>query len=325
MFHYIPEMFRAETADTEEEADRWYDDKTRPPHARPAAPRRGGPGDQRRDQGGPRAARTAASSSTSPPAATPTTSSGGCPAMYHQFKELADVDITKEPMEVGPTCHYMMGGVRVDAETQASTVPGLFAAGEVAAGLHGANRLGGNSLSDLLVFGRRAGLHAAEYAAGVGDAAGRRRRRARGAGARGAAPVRRGRQREPVHDPAGPAGRACRTSSASSAPTTSWPRRWRSWPCCASGPAGCASRATGSTTRAGTWRSTSTRCSPCPSASPRRPSSARRAGARHTREDYPGTDPELAHGQHRRPPARRRAVARPTSRCRRCPPSSTRC
>jgi succinate dehydrogenase flavoprotein subunit len=86
------------------------------------------------------------------------------PAMYHQFLELADVDITKEPMEVGPTCHYMMGGIRVDAETAQATVPGLFAAGEAAAGLHGANRLGGNSLSDLVVFGRRAGLAAAEHA-----------------------------------------------------------------------------------------------------------------------------------------------------------------
>jgi succinate dehydrogenase / fumarate reductase flavoprotein subunit len=86
------------------------------------------------------------------------------PSMYHQFKELADVDITKGPMEVGPTCHYMMGGIRVDAETAQSTVTGLFAAGEAAAGLHGSNRLGGNSLSDLLVFGRRAGLAAAEHA-----------------------------------------------------------------------------------------------------------------------------------------------------------------
>jgi succinate dehydrogenase flavoprotein subunit len=86
------------------------------------------------------------------------------PSMYHQFKELADVDITKGPMEVGPTCHYMMGGIRVDAETAESSVAGLFAAGEAAAGLHGANRLGGNSLSDLLVFGRRAGLDAAEHA-----------------------------------------------------------------------------------------------------------------------------------------------------------------
>jgi len=86
------------------------------------------------------------------------------PSMYHQFKELADVDITQGPMEVGPTCHYMMGGIRVEAETAQATVPGLFAAGEAAAGLHGANRLGGNSLSDLLVFGRRAGLSAAEHA-----------------------------------------------------------------------------------------------------------------------------------------------------------------
>jgi succinate dehydrogenase / fumarate reductase flavoprotein subunit len=86
------------------------------------------------------------------------------PSMYHQFRELADVDITKGPMEVGPTCHYMMGGIRVEAESGQSNVPGLFAAGEAAAGLHGANRLGGNSLSDLLVFGRRAGLAAAEHA-----------------------------------------------------------------------------------------------------------------------------------------------------------------
>ncbi|HUP24219.1 MAG TPA: fumarate reductase/succinate dehydrogenase flavoprotein subunit, partial [Thermoanaerobaculia bacterium] len=93
------------------------------------------------------------------------------PSMYHQFKELADIDITKEAMEVGPTTHYMMGGVRVDAETQQSTVPGLFAAGEVAAGLHGANRLGGNSLSDLLVFGKRAGEHAAAFARERGGAA----------------------------------------------------------------------------------------------------------------------------------------------------------
>src|SRR5204863_5665464 len=86
------------------------------------------------------------------------------PSMYHQFKELADVDITKGPMEVGPTCHYMMGGIRVDAETASSSLPGLYAAGEAAAGLHGANRLGGNSLSDLVVFGRRAGLGAAQFA-----------------------------------------------------------------------------------------------------------------------------------------------------------------
>jgi succinate dehydrogenase / fumarate reductase flavoprotein subunit len=86
------------------------------------------------------------------------------PSMYHQFKDLADVDITQGPMEVGPTCHYVMGGINVEGETQASTVPGLYAAGEAAAGLHGANRLGGNSLSDLLVFGRRAGMAAAQYA-----------------------------------------------------------------------------------------------------------------------------------------------------------------
>jgi succinate dehydrogenase / fumarate reductase flavoprotein subunit len=98
------------------------------------------------------------------------------PSMYHQFKELADIDITKEPMEVGPTTHYVMGGIHVNADTQMSTVPGLFAAGECAAGINGANRLGGNSLSDLLVFGKRAGEHAAQFArehgrAGVDDRA----------------------------------------------------------------------------------------------------------------------------------------------------------
>src|SRR5467141_238326 len=93
------------------------------------------------------------------------------PSMYHQFLKLADIDITRQPMEVGPTTHYIMGGVRVDAETQMSSVPGLFAAGECAAGLHGANRLGGNSLSDLLVFGQRAGQFAAEFARKHGAAA----------------------------------------------------------------------------------------------------------------------------------------------------------
>ena len=92
------------------------------------------------------------------------------PSMYHQFKELADLDITKEPMEVGPTTHYVMGGIRVDADTQMSTIPGLFAAGECASGINGANRLGGNSLSDLIVFGKRAGEYAATWARENGQA-----------------------------------------------------------------------------------------------------------------------------------------------------------
>jgi succinate dehydrogenase / fumarate reductase flavoprotein subunit len=91
------------------------------------------------------------------------------PSMYHQFKQLANIDITKEPMEIGPTTHYVMGGILVDGDTQMSTVPGLFACGECAAGLHGANRLGGNSLSDLLVFGKRAGEHAASFARAHGE------------------------------------------------------------------------------------------------------------------------------------------------------------
>src|SRR5882672_1954519 len=168
MFRYIPEMFAAETADTEEEADRWYTDKKNARRTPDLLPR---------DEVA-RAINTETKEGRGSP-------HGGVfldiasrrdaeyikrrlPSMYVQFKELADVDITREPMEVGPTCHYMMGGVRVDAETQASTVPGLFAAGEVGAGLHGANRLGGNSLSDLLVFGRRAGLGAAEHAGALG-------------------------------------------------------------------------------------------------------------------------------------------------------------
>ncbi len=99
--------------------------------------------------------------------------------MYHQFKELADVDITAEPMEIGPTCHYAMGGIEVDPETELSVVPGLYAVGECSGGMHGSNRLGGNSLSDLIVFGRRAGDAAASYAAGLASRPadlGRRRR-----------------------------------------------------------------------------------------------------------------------------------------------------
>src|SRR5438128_6333310 len=167
MFNYIPEFFKGETADNEAEADRWYEDKNnrRTPDLLP------------RDEVA-RAINTEVKAGRGSP-------HGGVfldictrrpadyirrrlPSMYHQFKELADVDITKEPMEVGLTCHYVMGGVRVDADTTAATVRGLFAAGEVAGGMHGSNRLGGNSLSDLLVFGRRAGLYAALYAQDFG-------------------------------------------------------------------------------------------------------------------------------------------------------------
>jgi succinate dehydrogenase / fumarate reductase flavoprotein subunit len=163
MFNYVPDVFRAQYAETEEEADRWYDDpdhNRRPPELLP------------RDE--------VARSINSEVKAGRGSPHGGIfldiasrrpaeyilqrlPSMYHQFKELADVDITKEPMEIGPTCHYVMGGVEVDPDTGAASVPGLFAVGEVSGGMHGSNRLGGNSLSDLLVFGRRSGLGAAEY------------------------------------------------------------------------------------------------------------------------------------------------------------------
>ena len=166
MFEYVPAVFRSYYAETPEEADRWYtdpDNNRRPPELLP------------RDEVA-RAINAEVKAGRGTPA-------GGVyldvssrlpaevirkklPSMYHQFKELADVDITKQPMEVGPTCHYVMGGIEVDADTTAAvgTVTGLFAAGEVAGGMHGSNRLGGNSLSDLVVFGKRAGEHAAAYA-----------------------------------------------------------------------------------------------------------------------------------------------------------------
>ena len=163
MFGYVPDVFRPMYAETEEEADRWYDDQAsnrRPPELLP------------RDEVA-RSIRAEVKAGRGSP-------HGGVfldiasrrqaeeilrklPSMYHQFKELADVDITREPMEVGPAQHYVMGGVEVDADSGAALVPGLFAAGEVSGGMHGSNRLGGNSLSDLLVFGRRAGAGAADY------------------------------------------------------------------------------------------------------------------------------------------------------------------
>ncbi len=169
MFDYIPEYYAAETADNEAEADRWYDDHNnnrRPPELLP------------RDEVA-RAINSEVKAGRGSP-------HGGVyldiasrrteedilrrlPSMYHQFKELGDVDITAEPMEVGPTCHYVMGGVEVDPDTQASSVPGLYAAGEVAGGMHGSNRLGGNSLGDLLVFGKRAGEDATRYARELGE------------------------------------------------------------------------------------------------------------------------------------------------------------
>jgi succinate dehydrogenase / fumarate reductase flavoprotein subunit len=168
MFDYIPEFFKAETADNIEEADRWYDDKRnnrRPPELLPRDEvARAINSEVKAGRGSPHGGVFLDIASRR----SPELIRRRLPSMYHQFKELADVDITKEPMEIGPTCHYVMGGVEVDPDTQASVVPGLFAAGEVAGGMHGANRLGGNSLSDLLVFGKRAGDHAAAYAKSAG-------------------------------------------------------------------------------------------------------------------------------------------------------------
>ncbi len=170
MFRYIPEFFKAETADTVEEADAWYEDKKnnrRPPELLP------------RDEVA-RAINSEIKAGRGTPHGgiyldiasrrTPEFIKKRLPSMYHQFKELADVDITAEPMEIGPTCHYVMGGVEVDADTQESAVTGLYAVGECSGGMHGSNRLGGNSLGDLLVFGKRAGEAATAYAKGVGEA-----------------------------------------------------------------------------------------------------------------------------------------------------------
>ncbi|MFC7219985.1 fumarate reductase/succinate dehydrogenase flavoprotein subunit [Streptomyces polyrhachis] len=168
MFDYIPEVFREKYARSEEEGDRWYTDpdhNRRPPELLPRDEvARAINSEVKAGRGSPHGG-VFLDVSTRLPAEE---IRRRLPSMHHQFKELADVDITAEPMEVGPTCHYVMGGVDVDPDTAAAVgVPGLFAAGEVAGGMHGSNRLGGNSLSDLLVFGRRAGLHAAEYAAGL--------------------------------------------------------------------------------------------------------------------------------------------------------------
>ncbi|MBM7790966.1 fumarate reductase/succinate dehydrogenase flavoprotein subunit [Tenggerimyces flavus] len=164
MFDYIPEFFKAETADTIEEADGWYTDKTnnrRPPELLPRDEvARAINSEIKAGRGSPHGGIFLDIASRRDPEFI----MRRLPSMYHQFKELADVDITREAMEIGPTCHYVMGGVEVEPDTAMSLVPGLYAAGEVAGGMHGANRLGGNSLSDLLVFGRRAGLNAAYYA-----------------------------------------------------------------------------------------------------------------------------------------------------------------
>lgn len=163
MFDYIPPVFKGQYAETAEEADQWLKDNDSARRTPDLLPRdevaRAINSEVKAGRGTPHGGVYLDIASR----LTPEEIKRRLPSMYHQFKELAGVDITKEPMEVGPTCHYVMGGVEVDADTGAATVPGLFAAGECSGGMHGSNRLGGNSLSDLLVFGRRAGLGAADY------------------------------------------------------------------------------------------------------------------------------------------------------------------
>ena len=163
MFNYVPDVFRAQYAETEEEADRWYTDpdhNRRPPELLPRDEvARANNAEVKAGRGSPHGGVFLDIASRLPADEI----LRRLPSMHHQFKELADVDITKEPMEVGPAQHYVMGGVEVDPDNAQSLVPGLFAAGEVSGGMHGSNRLGGNSLSDLLVFGRRAGMGAVDY------------------------------------------------------------------------------------------------------------------------------------------------------------------
>ncbi|CAB4849340.1 unannotated protein [freshwater metagenome] len=169
MFDYIPDVFKDKYATTPEEGDRWYtdpDNNRRPPELLPRDEvARAINSEVKAGRGTPHGGVYLDVSSRLPAE----TIRKKLPSMYHQFKELADVDITAVPMEVGPTCHYVMGGVEVEPDTGSAKVPGLFAAGEVSGGMHGSNRLGGNSLSDLLVFGRRAGLGAAEYVESLGE------------------------------------------------------------------------------------------------------------------------------------------------------------
>ncbi|MGQ0838673.1 fumarate reductase/succinate dehydrogenase flavoprotein subunit [Actinokineospora sp.] len=163
MFEYIPDVFKGQYADGPDEADRWYTDQESNRRTPDLLPRdevaRAINSEVKAGRGSPHGGVFLDIASRLPAEEI----KKRLPSMYHQFKELADVDITAEPMEVGPTCHYVMGGIEVDPDTASSTVPGLFAAGECSGGMHGSNRLGGNSLSDLLVFGRRAGLGAASY------------------------------------------------------------------------------------------------------------------------------------------------------------------
>ncbi|WP_134426318.1 fumarate reductase/succinate dehydrogenase flavoprotein subunit [Mycobacterium ulcerans] len=163
MFGYIPPVFKGQYAETAEEADQWLKDNDSARRTPDLLPRdevaRAINSEVKAGRGTPHGGVYLDIASR----LTPEEIKRRLPSMYHQFMELAGVDITEEPMEVGPTCHYVMGGIEVDADTGAATVPGLFAAGECSGGMHGSNRLGGNSLSDLLVFGRRAGLGAADY------------------------------------------------------------------------------------------------------------------------------------------------------------------
>ena len=258
MFDYIPDLLRAETAATEEEADAWYADrrdKRRPPELLPAdIVARAIDAEVRAGRGTPNggvfldiATRRSAEDIRSL-----------LPSTCRRFEQLAGIDITREAIEVAPACHYSMGGVRVDAETASTSVPGLYAAGEVAAGLHGASRLGGNSLADLLVFGRRAGLHAAQQALATAPAraapwkSNKSRRRCLRLSGAAAAKI-------PIRCIAN-CRTACTSASASSGRAPGWSGRWRRSRSSNAGRAMRLPLVREPTTRGGTWRWIWSRC-----------------------------------------------------------------
>ena len=287
MFNYVPEVFRDQYAETEEEADRWYtnQDGRRPPELMPRDEvARANNAEVKAGRGSPHGGVFLDIASRLPAEEI----LRRLPSMYHQYKELADVDITKEPMEVGPAQHYVMGGVEVDPDTGESCVPGLFAAGEVSGGMHGSNRLGGNSLSDLLVFGRRPASGApSTWTTWVRS--GQPRARAR---SRSPRPKRwrhlsalSGRTRTRCT----PRSRTrCSIWSASSGTRPRSSRRWPSSTSCASAPPLSAPKAARPIIRAGTSRSTCATSADRRVRGPGRAHRARKAGAATPAKTSPG-------------------------------------
>ena len=280
MFDYIPAVFKGQYAETEEEADQWLKDNDSARRTPDLLPRdevaRAINSEVKAGRGTPHGGVYLDIASRIPVEEI----KRRLPSMYHQFMELAEVDITKDEMEVGPTCHYVMGGIEVDPDTGAATTPGLFAAGECSGGMHGSNRLGGNSLSDLLVFGRRAGMGASDYVVGLTERPKVLEHAVDAATKMALAPF------DEHPEPGEPVHAARRTAAVDERPGRHHPQGRRdpgrrstsstsSRPGCTTSP----SRATASSTPAGTWPSTCATCCWSANAWPRRRCSAPRAAA----------------------------------------------